>query len=141
MRNGSLWSDVVFEKEAIFHEFDFETSNSELQVPKSSIWKHTTSCDYAFFSFHYYLALLTTDWAQLLTGLLCWDTQREKTGLWQLPIVYTVFNLKQGTSSLQSAFVMCVQCLNQTGKSPMTYDHKLDKAALCRGIVKQHGIV
>ena len=35
-----------------------------------------------------------TDWAQIFTGLLfyvCWDTPSEKTGLWQLPIVSTVF--------------------------------------------------
>ena len=32
----------VFEKEVIFHEFDFE---------KSSIWKHITSCDKVFFPF------------------------------------------------------------------------------------------
>ena len=51
MRNGSLWSNVVFEKEVIFHEFDFETSDLEFEVSKSSIWKHTTSCDKGVFSF------------------------------------------------------------------------------------------
>ena len=51
VRNGSLWSDIVFEKEVIFHEFDFETSNLEFEVSKSSIWKHTTSCDKGVFSF------------------------------------------------------------------------------------------
>ena len=35
----------VFEKEVIFHEFDFETSDLTFEVSKSSIWKHTTSCD------------------------------------------------------------------------------------------------
>ena len=29
---GSLWSGVVFEKGVIFHEFDFETSDLELEV-------------------------------------------------------------------------------------------------------------
>ena len=51
MRNGSLWSNIVFEKEAILHEFDFETSDLEFEVSKSSIWKHTTSCDKGVFSF------------------------------------------------------------------------------------------
>ena len=50
MRNGSLWSDVIFEKEVIFHEFDLETSDLEFEVTKSSIWKHTTSCDQGVFS-------------------------------------------------------------------------------------------
>ena len=49
VRKGSLWSNVVFEKEEIFHEFDFETSDLELEVSKSSKWKHTTSCDKVFF--------------------------------------------------------------------------------------------
>ena len=51
MRNGSLWSNVVFEKEVIFHEFDFETSDLEFEVSKSSIWKHQTSCDKGVSSF------------------------------------------------------------------------------------------
>ena len=42
VRNGSLWSDVVFEKEVIFHEFDFKTSDLEFGDSKSSICKHTT---------------------------------------------------------------------------------------------------
>ena len=37
-----------------------------------------------------------TDWAQIFTGLLfdayVLGTPSEKTGLWQLPIVSTVFN-------------------------------------------------
>ena len=40
-----IWSNVVFEKEVIFHEFDFETSDLEFEVSKSSIWTHTISCD------------------------------------------------------------------------------------------------
>ena len=37
VRKGSLGSAIVFEKEVIFHEFDFETSDLELEVPKSTI--------------------------------------------------------------------------------------------------------
>ena len=70
VRNGSLWSDVVFEKEVIFHEFDFETSSLEFEVTKSSIWKHTTSCDKGVFVFHSYLATPTTNQAKIFTGLL-----------------------------------------------------------------------
>ena len=51
VRNSYLWSDVVFKKEVIFHEFDFQTSNLEFEVSKSSIWKPTTSCDKGVFSF------------------------------------------------------------------------------------------
>ena len=51
VRNSSLWSDVVLETEVIFHEFDFETSSLELEVSKSTIEKHTTSCDKDVFSF------------------------------------------------------------------------------------------
>ena len=66
VRSGSLWSNVDFEKEVIFHEFDFDTSDLEFEVPKSRIWKHTTSCDKGFFS--HYLATSTTNWAQIFTG-------------------------------------------------------------------------
>ena len=41
MRNDSHGSYVVFEKEVIFHESDFETSEKDFDVSKSSIWKHT----------------------------------------------------------------------------------------------------
>ena len=43
VRNHSLWNNVVFEKEVILQEFDFETSELDFQVSKSSIWKHITS--------------------------------------------------------------------------------------------------
>ena len=32
VRNGSLWNDILFEKEVIFHEFDFETSELDYEV-------------------------------------------------------------------------------------------------------------
>ena len=36
---SELWSNVVFEKEVIFHEFDFKTSDLDFEGSKSSIWK------------------------------------------------------------------------------------------------------
>ena len=50
--NGYLWSNLVLEKEVIFHKFDFETSDLEFEVSKASIRKHTTSCDKGVFSFN-----------------------------------------------------------------------------------------
>ena len=101
MRNSSLWRDTVFEKEVIFHEFDFETSKLEFEVSKSSIWKRTFFC-----FFHYYLATSTTDWAQIFTvwlfyAFLCWDTISVKTSLWQLPIVASVFKVILNTFEKQ----------------------------------------
>ena len=39
--NGSLWSNVVFEKEVIVHELDFDTSDLELEVSKAQnfVWQ------------------------------------------------------------------------------------------------------
>ena len=51
MRNGSLWSGVVFEKEVIFHEFDFETSEFDILGLEIKHLKATTSCDKGVFSF------------------------------------------------------------------------------------------
>ena len=75
MTNCSLWGDihVVLEKEVTFIGFDFETSDVEFEISKSSIWKRTTPCGTVWkgcFFFHYYLPTLITDWAQIFTGLL-----------------------------------------------------------------------
>ena len=91
MRNNSLWSDVVFEKERIFHEFDFETSDLKFEVSKSRIWKHTTSCD----NWVLFLSLISRNFDDQLSSsrhrfvifCICWDTPTVKTSLWQLPIV------------------------------------------------------
>ena len=32
VRNGSLWNNVLFEKEVIFYEFDFKTMDLEFEV-------------------------------------------------------------------------------------------------------------
>ena len=42
---------IVFEKEEILHEFVFETLELDVEISKSIIWKHTTSCDKGVFSF------------------------------------------------------------------------------------------
>ena len=69
LKNGSLWSDVVLEKEVIFNEFDFVTLDLEfwgLEIKHlkahNCVWK---GC----FFFHYYLATSKTNWAQIFTGL------------------------------------------------------------------------
>ena len=96
MRNGSLWSNVVFEKEVIFHEFDFETSDLEFEVSKSSIWKHTTLCDKGVFSFilsRNFDDQLSSNFHRFVILCICWDTPSGKTGLWQLPIVSSVFKI------------------------------------------------
>ena len=43
VRNGSLWSN--------FQQIWFRDLKFRIEVSKSSIWKHTTSCDQGFFSF------------------------------------------------------------------------------------------
>ena len=95
MRNSSLWSDAVFEKEVIFHQFDFETSSLEFEVSKASIRKHTTSCDKGVFSFIIILQTLadrlSSNFHRFVILCICWETPSKKTGLWQLPIVSTVF--------------------------------------------------
>ena len=65
------------------------------EVSKSSIWKHTFWWQWCFF-FHCYLGTFTTDWAQTWIHrfailCICWDTLSEKTDLWQLPTVSTIF--------------------------------------------------
>ena len=97
MRNGSIWSNVVFEKEAIFHEFDFETTDLEFEVSKASIWTHTSLCDNGVFYFiiiSQFRRLIELKSSQILyIFCICWDTAGEKTGLWQLSIVSNIFKL------------------------------------------------
>ena len=115
VRNSSLWSDVVFEKEVIFHEFDFVTSSLEFGVSKSSIRKHTTSCDKGVF-FHYYLATSTTDWAQIFTGLLFYAYVGIHQ-LWRLvPIVSSVFKF--------ASWITCdsYSCFLQTSGLDTSFD-------------------
>ena len=69
VRNGSLWINMVFEKEVIFHKFDFKTSELDFEVSKSSISEHTTLCDNCVFSFIISETSMT-NWAQIFTGLL-----------------------------------------------------------------------
>ena len=103
MRKGSLWSNVVFEKEGIFHVFDFETSELGFEVSKSSSWKHTTSCDKGIFSSIIISQLqrpIEFKFSQVCY-LVHWDTPSDKTGLWHLPKVSSVFKL-----SIVSVFIL-----------------------------------
>ena len=100
VRNGSLWSSVVFEKEVIFHEFDLETSDSEFEVSKSSIWKRATLCDHGATRV-FFLSLISCNFDDRLSSnfhrfvilCICWDTPTLKTSLWQLAIVSSVFKV------------------------------------------------
>ena len=111
-------SDKVFEKEVICHEFDFKTSDLEFEVPKSSIWKHTTSCDHGATQV-FFLSLISRDFEDWLSSnfhrfvilFICWDTSTVKTSLWQLPIVSIVFKplraeKQSGCLSMKQAFLL-----------------------------------
>ena len=95
MRNGSLWSDVVFEKEVVFREFDFETSSLELEVSKSSIMKSHNfvweGCFFLSYISRNFDDQLSWNFHRFVISCICWDTASEITGLWQLPIVSNVF--------------------------------------------------
>ena len=72
MRNGSLWSDIVFEKDVIFYEFDFDVTRV--------CFLPLVSRNFDDSSFH-----------RLVILCICWDTPTAKSSLWQLPIVSTAF--------------------------------------------------
>ena len=67
VRNGSLWSNLVFEKEVVSH------SNIKILQAWSlilGIWKHTNLAIRAFFPPHNSLATAMTNWALTFTDLL-----------------------------------------------------------------------
>ena len=72
---------------------DFETSELEFEVLKSSIWKHATLCDESVFSSTINLATWTTNWVKIFTGLSCYMLRYSKweDWSWQLPILSSVF--------------------------------------------------
>ena len=93
VRNGSLWSDIVFEKEVSVREFGFKTSDLEFEVSKSSIWKHTL-CDTVFFS----SIIIWQLWRpiELKFSQVCYSMHflryiKWEDWSWQLPIVSSVF--------------------------------------------------
>ena len=79
-------------------EFDSETSELDFEVPKSSIWKHTTSRDNGVFFLSIIISQLWQPikfkFSQVCSFVCYWDTPSEKTGLWQ-PIVSSVFNSRK----------------------------------------------
>ena len=81
VRNGSLWIHVVFEQEVIFLEFDFETSELDLEVSKLIISKHTTLCDKGVFGF-IILQLRRPYWAQhfhrFVMLCICWEVENHQ---------------------------------------------------------------
>ena len=86
MRNGSIWSNIVFVKEVIFQEFDFETSELDFEISKSSIWKHTTSCDKGVFFTAIIISQLQRPIEFKLSQAcyfvhISWDAPSENTGL------------------------------------------------------------
>ena len=99
VRNGSLWSGVVFRERSNFPHIWFgdlklRTWGLEIKHLKAhnSVWQ---GC----FFFHYYLATSMTNWALKYLHrfdilCICWDTASGKTVLWQLPIVSSIFNRK-----------------------------------------------
>ena len=130
VRNRALWSNVVFKKEVIFHEFDLETSDLEFEVSKSSIWKHTSSC--FFFHTNSYLTTpvdqSSSNFHRFVIWCVCWDktldtigncqrpvfslgvTPSENTGLWQLPKVSNVFKTLTEEATLILLFPLLLFC-------------------------------
>ena len=92
MRYGSLWSGVVFKKEVIFREFDFETL-LEFEVSKSSIWKHTKE--------YFFLSILSRNFDDQLSSnfhrfaifFRCLDTQKYEDWSLTLKVISILFDL------------------------------------------------
>ena len=96
MRNGSLWSNVVFGERSIFPRIWFWDVRIRFWGLEIKPLKPHNYVGQGRFFFHYYLATWTTNWAQIFTGLLLYayveiHQVRRINGLWQLPIVSSVF--------------------------------------------------
>ena len=96
MRNSSLWSNIVFEKEVFFHKFDSDTSELdwglEIKHLESTQLRVTRVFILSILSGNFD-DQLSWNFLRFVILCICWDTQSKKTGLWQLPIVSRVFNM------------------------------------------------
>ena len=102
--------NVVFEKEVIFHEFDFETSDLKCEALKSSIIKAHNFVWKGCFFFHYYLA---TWWpVEPKFSQVCYFMhvlRYSKWKDWSLTItnsVYSVFNSIAYKTHLSANFII-----------------------------------
>ena len=89
MRNGFLWSNVVFEKKVIYHS---NISRAEAVFKRM---KAHQIC--AIIIFIFYFSLFSSNFDDKLSQNIvkdsifhayCWDTPSENTGLWQKTNVY-----------------------------------------------------
>ena len=117
VRNGSLRSNVVFEKGAIL----------EFGVSKSSIWKRTTSRDKWFFFSHYYPATLMTNWAKIFARLLFLQTCRKPSqnhwttlywDVFYVRITVIIFFLKNYVTSEGAVLSTALHCISLPSKLP-----------------------
>ena len=106
VRNGTLWSDIVFKKEVIctwiwFQDLGFRIWSLEINHLNAHnfVWQ-------GLFFFHYYLAPSMTDWAQILSSrfvILCIMLRSsEKSGLWQFPVVSCDFKDSKPSSLISN---------------------------------------
>ena len=87
VRNGSLWGNAVFDKNRTFQEIiwiNFETQRVSSRNQKNFVWL-------GFFFFHIIMQLRRPLELSYVIWCICWDTPSEKTGLWQLIKVSSVF--------------------------------------------------
>ena len=109
MRNGSLWSNVVSEKEVTFYEFDFETSDlnlrSQNQASESTQLRVTRVFFLSLLSCNFY-DRLSSNFHRFVILYLCWDTPTVKTSLWQLPIVSSAFKFIEDKLIICDAYLV-----------------------------------
>ena len=94
MRNGSLLSGVVFEIEVIFHEFDFETSDLEIEGSKPSTQLRVTRL--------FFLSLLPRNFDDRLSSILRYTKWEDN--YYQLPIMSSVFKGPRCLGSVELVF-------------------------------------
>ena len=91
VRNGSLWSSIVFEKEVISHKNNKRLlARSLLFLSESTQIRPLRVFFLSSFS-HNFDDQLSSNYHRLVILCLYWYTPSEKTGLWQLPNDFSAF--------------------------------------------------
>ena len=85
VRNGSLWSNVNWFLDLRFWNWDLEIKHLKAH---NFAWQ---GCFSVIIISQLRRPILSSNFHRFVIVCLCWDTLSERNGLWQLPIVSSVF--------------------------------------------------
>ena len=136
VRNGSLWSAIVFWERSNFpriwfRDLRFRTWGLEINHLNAHnfVWQ---GCFFLSLLSRNFDGRLSSNIHRFVIICICWDTPTAKASLWQLPTVSTVFNFARFHCIAEDMFFFMVCKWLWSVKSYETYTCLLCKSVLTR---------